>query len=181
MPDPADILSFWYSEPVAKHWFRSTDAIDAEIRQRFESAWHQAASGQMDHWKDSAESCLALIILLDQMPLNMFRGRPESFQTEAQAIECSLHGIEQGYDLQLPVERLNFFYMPLMHSEKLEHQNLGVEKFEQAGLDENARFARHHRELVERFGRFPHRNEILGRASTAEELAYLASDGAFRG
>lgn len=181
MLTPHEVLEFWYADSMRKHWFKSTDAIDSDILQRFEASWREASEGRFDHWKASAESCLALIILLDQMPLNMFRGRAESFLTEAQAVQCSLHGIEQGYDQQLPVDRLGFFYMPLMHSELIEHQNLCVEKFEQFGLEENARFARHHRQLIERFGRFPHRNEILGRQSTAAELAYLQSDTAFRG
>ena len=181
MMNPADVLDFWYAEPMRKYWFRSTREIDDKIRQQFETAWREASEGRFDHWNASAESSLALIILLDQMPLNMFRGQSESFLTERKAVQCTLYGIEQKYDQQLPVSRLNFFYMPLMHSELLEHQHLCVEKFEQAGLDENARFARHHRELIRRFGRFPHRNQILGRPSTAEELDYLASSEAFRG
>jgi uncharacterized protein (DUF924 family) len=135
----------------------------------------------MDAWKQTAEGCLALILLFDQFPLNMFRGTAESFATEAQAIELTLYGIEHGYDDQLPDKQLNFFYMPLMHSESLVHQKLAVEKFIQVGLDANIRFAKHHRDIIERFGRFPHRNMILDRESSPAELDYLKSKEAFTG
>ena len=111
----------------------------------------------------------------------MYRGQARSFSTEARAIEVVLGAIDQGLDQQAPPEQRAFLYMPLMHSEELTHQDLSVSLFEAAGLASNARFARHHRELIRRFGRFPHRNRALGRDSTAEELAYLASDQAFTG
>lgn len=176
-----DVLQFWYSEPVCKHWFNSTVEIDTLIRNQYESLWHQAVAGELDAWKERADGCLALILLCDQFPLNMFRGKVQSFSTEAKAIELTLYGIEQGYDQQLLRSRLSFFYMPLMHSESLEHQNLSVQKFEQAGLKDNIRFALHHRNIIQQFGRFPHRNVILGRDSTPAELDYLNSAHAFKG
>lgn len=181
MVSPQELLQFWYSEPMCKLWFRATDAIDKHMRDQYETLWQQAAEGELDQWADTAEGCLALIILLDQFPLNMYRGDKLSFSTESAAVHWSLHAIDRGYDLQLPQERLSFLYMPLMHSENLAHQELAVEKFEQARLESNLRFARHHRELIRRFGRFPHRNAILGRESTPDELAYLSSDEAFKG
>ena len=111
----------------------------------------------------------------------MFRGTLDSFKTETKSIELSLHGIKQGYDKELAHSQLSFFYMPLMHSELMEHQNLSVEKFEDSGLKDNARFAKHHRSIIERFGRFPHRNKILGRVSTQSEIDYLNSENAFKG
>ena len=176
-----DILDFWYSEPINKHWFNSSSEIDSDIRQRFEGAWLKAQQGELDSWLDTAKGCLALIILFDQLPLNMFRGEPESFSTEANAIEVTLHGIKQGFDQQLPSSQLSFFYMPLMHSESIQHQDLSVKMFEQAGFQNNLRFAQHHRELIAKFGRFPHRNAILGRKSTTAEIEYLQSDQAFTG
>ncbi len=181
MIKPADIIQFWYSEPINKHWFASTPEIDLLIREQYAALWQQAAEGQLDNWKQSAEGCLALILLFDQFPLNMFRGMDKSFSTEARAVELTLYGIEQAYDKQLPASQLNFFYMPLMHSELLAHQKLSIEKFEQAGLDANARFARHHKSIIERFGRFPHRNGVLGRKSSVEEMDYLNSKNAFTG
>ncbi len=181
MASPQELLQFWFSEPMCKHWFRSTGAIDKHIRDQYEALWQQAAEGALDQWGDSAPGCLALIILLDQFPLHMYRGDKLSFSTESAAVHWALHAVDRGYDRQLPKERLGFLYMPLMHSESLEHQELAVEKFEQAGLESNLRFARHHRELIRRFGRFPHRNAILGRESTPEEQAYLDSEAAFKG
>ena len=181
MPNPADILAFWFTEPMNKHWFNSTPEIDQLIRDRYENLWKKGLVGELDDWKKSAEGCLALIILFDQFPLNMFRGTIESFASEARSIELALFGIQQGYDKHLSESYLSFFYMPLMHSELMEYQNLSVEKFEQAGLEGNIRFARHHRDIVEKFGRFPHRNEILGRQSSQAELDYLNSSNAFKG
>ncbi len=178
---PQTILDFWYAESMRKHWFASTPELDAEIRQRFEATWEAARLGELDHWLQQPESALALIIVLDQFPLNMFRGQAKSFATEAQAIAASKHAINAHYPQQLPPERLAFLYLPLMHSEKLDDQALCVRLFESSGLTENARFARHHYEIVRRFGRFPHRNAILGRESTPEEIAYLNSKEAFKG
>lgn len=181
MIKPEEIIQFWYSEPVNKHWFNSTPEIDVLISKKYKSLWYQALEGELDSWGKNPEKCLALIILLDQFPLNMFRGKAESFATEAKAIELVLYGIEQGYDKQLSKSQLSFFYIPLMHSESIAHQKLSVEKFEQAGLKENIRFAMHHLRIVEQFGRFPHRNKILGRVSTQLELDYLNSKAAFLG
>ena len=178
---PLEVIDFWFSGPVRGHWFRSTAALDTEIRERYEPLWRQAAGGALSAWMQTAQGCLALAILLDQFPLNMYRGHARAFASEAQSIEVVLHAIARGFDRQLPLEQLAFLYMPLMHSEELAHQEEAVRLFEQAGLESNARFARHHRGLILRFGRFPHRNAILGRTSTAEELAYLASKEAFKG
>ncbi len=174
-----DILDFWYSDENRACWFKSTPKMDATIKARFESTWQQARDGALDHWKNNAEGCLALAIVLDQFPLNMFRGEAMSFSTEQQAVAIAHHAIAASFDQQLPAERRAFLYMPLMHSENLADQDEAVRRFGMAGLDSNLRFAEHHRELIRRFGRFPHRNAILGRVSTAEEKAYLASDEAF--
>lgn len=177
----ADILDYWFAPGMAKHWFRSTPSLDREIRDRFEATWEAAAAGDLDHWVDSAEGALALVILLDQLPLNMYRGRAKAFSTEGKAIAVCKQTIDQGLDRLLPIERVAFLYMPLMHSESLADQDRSVELFTAAGLEENLRFARHHRELIRRFGRFPHRNAVLGRPSSTEERAYLVSKEAFTG
>lgn len=178
---PQEVLDFWYSEPVNKHWFHSTPELDEQIRDNYLALWEQAAKGGLDDWQQTPEGCLALIIILDQFPLNMFRGDAKSFTTEQQSITIARYAIDQGLDKELPREQVAFLYLPLMHSESLSDQDRCVACFEAAGLENNLKFARHHREIVRRFGRFPHRNRALGRESTAEELAWLASDEAFKG
>ena len=130
---------------------------------------------------DAPEGALALVICLDQLPLNMFRGQAESFAGEALSRAIAAAAIERGFDQKLDNIQKVFLYMPYMHSEDLADQDRAMALFEQAGLTDNLHWAKHHREIVSRFGRFPHRNAILGRQSTPEELAYLASDEAFKG
>ncbi|MEJ2453619.1 MAG: DUF924 domain-containing protein [Candidatus Thiodiazotropha sp.] len=178
---PEQVLEFWFSPEVEPYWFNSHSALDERICTHYRALWEQAAMGALDAWAERAEGALALCIVLDQFPLNMLRGRPESFRTEQQAVAVAKAAVAAGLDRQLPKSRLAFLYMPLMHSESLADQDLSVSLFEAAGLEHNAKFARHHRELIERFGRFPHRNAILGRVSTPEELRYLASPEAFTG
>lgn len=179
--DYQEVLGFWFSERVKPLWFRSTPEFDAELRERFLSTWQAAAAGQLGMWCEAPEGALALVIVLDQFPLNMFRGKPESFSTEALSRDVAAAAIDKGWDRQIEKSRLAFFYLPFMHSEDMADQDRSVALFEAAGLQENLRFARHHRELIRRFGRFPHRNTILARTSSDEELAYLASKEAFHG
>lgn len=179
--DIQDLLDFWFSPRIGKHWFASTPALDDEIRQRYETLLQRAASGELDGWTASPEGALALVIVLDQLPLNMYRGQPAAFSTEQKAVAVARQAVTRGDDQRLPRERLLFLYLPFMHSEHLADQDQSVALFQRAGLSENLRFAEHHRGIVRRFGRFPHRNAILGRASSPEELAYLASPEAFKG
>ncbi|MDH3947825.1 MAG: DUF924 domain-containing protein [Gammaproteobacteria bacterium] len=175
------IVEFWFSDKVRPLWFQSTPEFDAELRDRFESVWQQAAAGKLDIWATTVEGALALVIVLDQFPLNMFRGDALCFSTEAKSREIANLAIENNLDVDLTDEQKAFLYMPFMHSESLVDQDKSVALYEAAGLAENLKFAKHHRDIVRRFGRFPHRNEILGRPSTEEELAYLQSDEAFHG
>jgi len=149
------VLDFWYSEAMRPGWFNSTPEIDTAIRERFEPLWQQAAAGELGAWQDTPEGALALAIVLDQFPLNMYRGRPESFSTEQQAVAVVKQAIERGYDGSIPRDRLMFLYMPLMHSEHLGDQDLSVRAFAKAGLTDNLRWAEHHRDIVRRFGRLP--------------------------
>ena len=135
----------------------------------------------MDLWGESANGSLALVIILDQFPLNMYRGLARSFKTEQKAVNIALHALDNDFHRQLKKDKLVFLYMPLMHSEELAMQELSVKLFREANAAENLRFAEHHRDIIRRFGRFPHRNAILGRDSTVAELDYLASKNAFRG
>ncbi len=176
-----DILEYWYSERMQPYWFNSTPVIDDEVRDRYESLWNAVMVGEYTDWQNSAQGCLALIIILDQFPLNMFRGQVRSFSSEAMAIEITKHAINQGYDKEIDKHQLAFMYMPLMHSENLDDQNQSVKLFQAAGLTENVKFAEHHRQLIQRYGRFPHRNAILGRESSPDEMDYLNSGQAFKG
>ncbi|MBT9612763.1 MAG: DUF924 domain-containing protein [Burkholderiales bacterium] len=178
---PTDILDFWFAEAMRSKWFASTPQLDAAIKEQFERVWEAALRGEWDDWLGSPDGCLALVIILDQLPLNMFRGTAKSFASEAKSRDIARHAIDQGYDKQIDSARLAFLYMPFMHSENLADQDFSVGLFEAAGLENNLRFAKHHREIVRRFGRFPHRNTILGRVSTPQELDYLNSKEAFKG
>ena len=190
------ILDFWFgSNPddgvVAKEksalWWSKSPEIDGEIRQRFESSVIRAAAGELSDWQWTAEGRLALILLMDQFPRNLYRDSPGAFAHDSKALAWSLEGIGQGMDIKLrPIERV-FFYLPLEHSEALEHQEQAVMHFRKlvdaVGADrkdiftEYLDFAVRHRDIIARFGRFPHRNKILGRESTAEESAFLAEPG----
>ncbi len=180
-----DIISFWFSAEIQPLWFNSTPEFDNEIKRRFENLWQQVQqdnqADMLTEWSQTPQGVLALCILLDQLPLNMFRGEPSSFQTESLAITVAKQGIMNGFDQQIPHEQLMFLYMPLMHSETLKDQNQSVALFNKAGLTHNIRFAQHHQSLIKRFGRFPHRNAILGRTSTPDEMDYLNSKEAFKG
>ena len=176
---PSDVLDYWFSEKSKQFWFASTPQVDNEIKVRFESVWEKAAEGEYSQWRETADGSVALIVILDQLPLNMFRSDPKGFQTESMAVEVALNAINNGFDEELNDEKLLFLFMPLMHSENIDHQNLQVYLFDKYNF--NLEFSKHHRDLVEKFGRFPHRNEILGRMSTMEELDYLLSDNAFKG
>ena len=176
----AEVVAFWFAETVRPLWFAATPDFDEALRARF-LATYRAAAGQLMDWDATPEGALALAIVLDQFPLNLFRGQPESFATEAAAREVADRAIARGFDQSLPPEQRQFLYLPFMHSEAQVDQERSVRLYQQPGLEDSLRFARHHHALIQRFGRFPHRNAILGRASTVEELAYLVSPEAFHG
>jgi len=178
---PQSIVEFWFSDEVRPMWFNSTPEFDTELRERFETVWQHAAAGKLDGWAETPEGALALVIVLDQFPLNMYRGDALCFSTEAKSRDIATLAIERSYDAQLTDDQKAFLYMPFMHSESMVDQDKAVALYEAAGLAGNLKFAQHHRDIVHRFGRFPHRNKILGRQSTEAEQAYLQSDEAFHG
>lgn len=178
---PQHIIDFWFAEESRKLWFNSTDEFDQLLCERYQETWEQARSGKLDHWMQRAEGCLALVIILDQFPLNMFRNSAQSFATEAQSRDVARVAIEREFDQALYADRKAFLYMPFMHSESLEDQELALKLFDQPGLESNLRFAHHHHDIVARFGRFPHRNAALGRDNSDAEVAYLNSKEAFSG
>jgi uncharacterized protein (DUF924 family) len=178
---PQKIIDFWFADDVRKLWFNSTAEFDRSLRERFEDILKQADQGELDHWMESAAGCLALVIILDQFPLNMFRGNAQSFATEARSRDVARVAITDGFDKALAAEQQAFLYMPFMHSENLADQQLALELFAQPGMESNLRFAHHHHAIVETYGRFPHRNAVLGRTNTAAEIEYLNSREAFNG
>ena len=176
-----EIIDFWFSDRVKRQWFSATSELDQEILTKYKAAWEKASSGGLDDWVNDSDGCLALVIILDQFPLHMFREQAKSFESENKAIGIALKAIDGHIDRKIDKEKLAFLYMPLMHSEELTHQDMSVKLFSENKLHNSVKFAEHHRELIRRFGRFPHRNRILGRDSTDEEMAYLQSENAFRG
>jgi uncharacterized protein (DUF924 family) len=175
---PQDVLGFW-REAGPSRWFRKDDAFDAGFRARFLGAHEAAARGDLDSWARRADGALALLILLDQFPRNAFRGTARMYESDAKARAVARVAIESGFDKDFEPELRNFFYLPLMHSEDLPDQDRAVELARGIG-GEPLRFALMHRGIIEKFGRFPHRNETLGRSTTPEEQKYLA-DGGFAG
>jgi len=173
MAEIDDVLEFWFHDDTRARWFDPIPEFDQTVRKRFAELFARAATGQLGHWEETAEGCLALCILLDQMPRNMFRGTARAFATDERALRVAERAIERGLDRDLPAEQQQFLYMPFMHSERLANQLRALALFESAHLIEGRRFAEEHVEVIRRFGRFPHRNPILGRESTPEEEAYL--------
>ena len=176
---PAAVLELWRTAGPDK-WFTKDAAFDAEIRARFLAAWEAAASGQLATWEETAEGALALTIVLDQFPRNMFRGDARTYQEDARARAVAGRAIARGFDLEIPRGERQFFYLPFMHSEALADQEHCVELAERYGDDDFLGYALRHADIVRRFGRFPHRNALLGRATTADEQAFL-DGGGFRG
>jgi len=162
-----EILAFWFSEDSKPRWFAPTPAFDRLIRERFADLVALAAGGELDGWERSPRGCVALCILLDQMPRNLFRGTPRAFATDHMARDIAAHAVDLGFDQELLPEQRQFLYLPFSHSERLADQLRAAALFEAAQLGETLAYVRdHHLAIIRRFGRFPHRNAILGRPST---------------
>jgi uncharacterized protein (DUF924 family) len=174
---PAVVLAFW-REAGPNRWFTRDEAFDASVRENFLATYQAAAAGELSDWEATAEGALALVIVLDQFPRNMFRGHPRSFATDPQARAAAKNAVARGFDLALPPVQRPFIYMPFQHSENLADQEESLRLFHRLAAEVPAmagyiEYAEHHLEVVRRFGRFPHRNAVLGRASTAAELEFL--------
>jgi len=176
---PADVVSFWI-EAGPKAWYKKSQAFDAEIRRRFEALHFAASRGELDDWAGTAEGALALLLLLDQFPRNLFRGSPHAFATDPLARNVAQAAIERGFDTQVDAQLRQFFYLPFEHSEHMEDQDHSLALCAASGDAELLKWARIHRDIVSRFGRFPHRNACLGRATTEAEQAFL-DEGGFAG
>lgn len=193
-----DVLEFWFADAATgpeaierrnRIWFRGGAPFDRECSERFAASLTAAASGELDHWKQSPRGRLALILLLDQLSRNIYRGTATAYRQDERALAICREGIERGHDKQLLAIERRFFYMPMEHAEDRDIQALSVRQFESLASEASAewrdqfqadaRYAREHRDIVDKFGRFPHRNAVLGRTCTPDEDAYLA-DGASR-
>jgi uncharacterized protein (DUF924 family) len=176
--NPRGVLDFW-REAGAGKWFNGGAEFDGECRSRFLDAHFEAARRGLAHWQDDAEGALALLLLLDQIPRNVFRGSGHAFATDGLAREVARRAIDAGFDRQVdPALRL-FFYMPFEHSEDMVDQERAVELISAMGDAGYTDYANKHRDVIARFGRFPHRNAALGRVSTPEEQAWLDAGGGF--
>lgn len=173
---PQDVLDFWWRAGAAK-WFAGDETFDAECSNGFRSAVQEARAGALDGWAETADGALALILLLDQMTRNIDRGTPDAFSADAKALALAEAALERGYDRAFPLDVRVFFYLPFEHSENMAHQERAVDLCRQLGNTEFYHYALIHMDVIRRFGRFPHRNTVLGRVSTPEETAYLQTGG----
>jgi len=181
-----DILTFWYGDAdlsqngeFRQAWFKSDPAFDAEIKDKFLLAGNTAALGGHDDWMEAAMGSLALCILLDQFPRNLFRGRAQAFETDSKARKIAGNAISAGFDASVSPVKRSFFYLPFMHSEDLGDQIRSVELYRALGNENNYRYALEHYYVISRFSRFPTRNPALGRHSTEEEEKFIAGFDAF--
>lgn len=174
---PAEINAFWLNDVAEKGWYTVSEDLDQTIRNRFLSTWENAHTIAPQWAAQGPEGALAALILTDQFPRNMFRGDPRSFATDELARKIADEAIDAGHDLATPEPQRQFFYLPFEHSEDLADQDRAVALFSERMPGENLRHAELHRQAIARFGRFPWRNEALGRTSTAEEQAVLDAGG----
>lgn len=173
---PSEIVSFW-RDAGPQAWFKKDQDFDAEIRRRFLDIHEDAAEGLLIDWETNAEGTLALVILLDQFPRNMFRGQARMYASDSLARALAAGAIVRGFDALVAKEMRSFFYLPFMHSEAMADQLRSVAFYKTIEDADGLRWAEEHADIIRRFGRFPHRNVVLGRASTPEELAFLAAGG----
>lgn len=173
---PADVTRFWEQAGPGR-WFVKDAAFDGALKVRFGEALAAARQGAFDHWGETPEGALGLVILLDQVPRNIHRGSPLAFATDARALRLAKQWIGQGFHQKLPAPRARWLIMPYEHAEDLDAQHRGVALFRTMGQQELAYWAQIHLDIIARFGRFPHRNPVLGRVSTPEELAFLKAGG----
>ena len=171
------ILTFWFDELEPADWWRRDSALDELIRQRFGQTHRQAAAGELWGWRASAEGRLAEVIVLDQFSRNLFRNDPAAFAQDGMALVLAQEAIALGMDQALPVVQRSFLYMPFMHSESLVMHDRAMVLFDVPGMENSLDYERRHRDIIRRFGRYPHRNAVLGRESTPEERDFLTQPG----
>ncbi len=176
---PQDVIGFWRQAGPEK-WFKKLVAFDEAIRLKFEPVHHRAARGEYEAWTETPEGCLALLILLDQFPRNLYRGSAHAFATDPKARAIARAAIEQGFDREVEPILRNFFYLPFEHSEDIADQDYGLALVAEAGVADDLKWSGLHRDIIVRFGRFPHRNAALARKTTPAEQEFL-DEGGFAG
>ena len=176
MPSFDDVLDFWFSAGHAK-WFTKDEAFDAEVTRRFLAVYEAADNGELTVWETAPDSALAKIIVFDQFPRNMFRGSARAFHTDEKARGVADRALVRHFDEKVAHERRTFLYLPFMHSEDPRDQERSVRLYKAAGNADDLKYAEQHAAIIHRFGRFPHRNAVLGRGTTPEEQAFLDGGG----
>lgn len=176
-----EVLHYWFDELEPQQWFQSSLAVDEAVRDRFLVTYQMASEGLSHHWADDADGALALVIVLDQFPRHMFRGTTKAFSTDDKALVIAKEAVGKGFDQVLESVKRGFLYLPFQHSENLDDQKRSVELYGKMAKENPAgdMYAKRHLLPIEKFGRFPHRNEILGRESSPEEIEFLKTNGGF--
>ena len=177
MAEIEEILNFWFIECKPEQWFKKNEDFDRMIEKRFSGTIEDAIEGKLDSWEETETGCLALIILLDQFTRNVFRDTPRAFAGDERALALSKLCFNKDYLTNLDIHRRQFMLMPMMHSENLAVQDAALPLFKKYASGKDYEYAEKHRDIIARFGRFPHRNVILGRKSTNEELEFLKQPG----
>lgn len=176
---PSDILTFWRNAG-SERWYTKDEAFDQELRDRFMAVWEAARDGKLGSWQNTDDGALALLIVIDQFPRNMFRNDPRAFSTDSLARDVATKVIKEGRDLRIEPALRQFLYLPFEHSEAMADQERSLALFRQLGDELTTKYAEIHADIIRQFGRFPHRNAVLGRSTTPEEAAFL-KDGGFSG
>lgn len=174
---PKEILRFWFQECSPEQWFQKSADFDRLIESRFLGIHRQAAAGELFQWRDSAEGRLAEILILDQFSRNLFRDDPRAFASDDMALALAQEALRGKHHLDLSVTQRAFLYMPFMHSESSAIHEIAMKLFSEPGMETNLRFEILHFDIIKKFGRYPHRNQILGRKSTPDEIEFLKQDG----
>jgi uncharacterized protein (DUF924 family) len=177
MRDIDQIHSFWFEESTEKQWFEKNPEFDRQIRERFGALVEDASNGKLEDWLETPRGAVAYILLLDQFTRNIYRGSGQAFAADAKARAAAIKVLVEGYDQDIPDREKAFVYLPFEHSEELEDQERSVALFEALGDDTLTDYAVRHRDIIARFGRFPHRNDVLGRKSTEAEQEFLKQPG----
>ena len=180
MKNPArieEVLKFWFDDLSPDDWFKSDEAVDGHIRERFQELHETLREQVPETWRNSARGCLAAVIVLDQFSRNMYRGASRAFASDGAALSLAKEALVRGFDRELSMDERKFLYMPFEHSENPAEQERSIELFGTLESELDLDYARRHKEIIDRFGRFPHRNAVLGRISTPEEIEFIKEPG----
>ncbi|TNF69014.1 MAG: DUF924 domain-containing protein [Gammaproteobacteria bacterium] len=177
--DQNQVINFWFEELSSRDWFKKSDALDAQIKMRFLDVYNQAIQDELWQWRENAEGALAEIIILDQFSRNIYRNQKEAFMYDSLALALAQNAVSLNFHLKLDAPKHAFLLMPYMHSESIVIHHQAIKLFDVPGLENNLAYEYKHFEIIKQFSRYPHRNEILGRESTADELKFLQTHGGF--